>query len=201
MFLRNAATSLILASVPFAFAQTVTVEPVDVLYGNKVYRGEHQIVLSSADDVTIIPAEAPNNQDIVNMVVSSNPRKSSYLEESLAADREQEIYEEVNRRTREAPFTVLFTGNIPEEIQQRRLSMMPEVGIFGDQLEKLERDQQTLNPDDDSVSPDEGQFSEVTPGNQVFGDQAPAAPASDASGTENQAELSDEQKLEQLIGG
>lgn len=201
MFLKNFTVSMLTLSMSVVYAQTITVEPVDVLYGNQVFRGEHQIVRSSPDDVTIIPAEAPNNQDIVNMVVSSNPRKSSYLEESLAADREQAIYEEVNRRTREAPFTVLFTGNIPEEIQQRRLSMMPEVGIFGDQLEKLERDQQALNPDDDPVVPDEGQFSEVTPGNQVFGGQAPATPANDATGTENQAELSDEQKLEQLIGG
>ncbi len=196
MFLKNTVASLLVTSMPIALAQTITVEPVDVLYGNQVYRGEHQIVRSSPDTVTIIPAEQPNNQDIVNMVVSANPSKSSYLEMSKAAEREQEIYEEVNRRTREAPFTVLFTGNIPEEIQQRRLSMMPEVGIFGDQAEKLERDQAALNPEE-SVVPDEGQFSEVTPGNQVFGD-----PESGATTEESQqAELSDEERLEQLIGG
>lgn len=196
MFLKNAAASLLVIIVPCSFAQTITIEPVDVLYGNQVYRGEHQIVRSSPEAVAIIPPEQPDNQEAVNMVVSSNPNKASYLEQARAAEREQAIYEEVNRRTREAPFTVLFTGNIPEEIQQRRLNMMPEVGIFGDQAEKLERDQAALNSKD-SLVPDEGQFSEVTPGNQVFGDPVPSEPPVDTQ----QAELSDEERLEQLIGG
>lgn len=180
-----------------AIAQTVSVETVDVLYGNKVYRGQHQVVRSSPEEVAIIPAEKPQPDTTINMVVSASANKSSYLEESALAKREQEIYDEVNRRTRDALFTVLFTGNIPEEIQQRRLNMMPEVGIFGDQLDKLNADQQALNPEE-SVEPSEGEFTEVTPGNRVFGEPAPqVAPESPP----NQAEMTDEQKLEQLIGG
>ena len=184
-----------LATLPCG-AQTITREPVEVLYGNRIYSGEHQVVHNTPDEVTVIPAEQPKHAILANMVVSANPSRLSYLEESAISQREQDIYQEVNKRTEEAPFTVLFTGHIPEEIQQRRLSMMPEVGIFGDQLEKLEADQAELHGD-----PDAGEFTEVIPGNRVMGELntdpsvEPAQPADDA------ASLSKEEKLEKLIGG
>ncbi|MBJ7550138.1 hypothetical protein JHD44_05560 [Marinomonas ostreistagni] len=180
--------------VSVSLAQTITSQPVEVLYGNQVYRGEHQVVLNSPESVTIIPAEQPKNINLPNMVVSANPNKLSYLEESAIAKREQEIYREVNRRTEESPFTVLFTGHIPEEIQKKRLSMMPEIGIFGDQKDKLDQDQKELHGESD-VMPDEGEFSEVNPGNLVQPADSQEEPPV------NQAELTDEQKLEQLIGG
>lgn len=190
--------SCLLVCAP-AFGQSIQVQPVEVLYGDQIYRGEHQVVLSTPEDVTIIPAEKARDNAFRNMVVSANPSKLSYLEESKIAKREQEIYTEVNRRTEEAPFTVLFTGHIPEEIQQKRLSMMPEVGIFGDQLDKLKQDQSQLHPESESSnSPDEGQFSEVVPGNRVLGTPTPSQAAPTNT---NQAEMSNEQKLEQLIGG
>lgn len=186
-----------LTSLP-AWSQTITQEPVEVLYGNRVYSGTHQVVNNTPDNVTVIPAEQPKHNVLANMVVSANPSQLSYLEESNIAKREQEIYSEVNRRTDEAPFTVLFTGHIPEEIQQRRLSMMPEVGIFGDQLEKLEADQAEING-----NPDEGEFTEVIPGNRVMGeaslDGSPVAPNQEAA-PEGES-LSNEEKLERLIGG
>lgn len=185
------------AALP-AMAQTVTIESVEVFYGDQVYSGEHQVVYSTPDDVTIIPAEKPKRDVMANMVVSANPSQLSYLEESDIAQREQEIYREVNRRTEEAPFTVLFTGHIPEDIQKRRLSMMPEVGIFGDQLDKLEEDQAELHG-----NADEGDFSEVIPGNRVMGEapegSSPVTP--DQSGASADEQLSNEEKLERLIGG
>jgi hypothetical protein len=75
--------------------------------------------------------------------------------------------------------------------------MMPEIGIFGDQKEKLERDQAELNGES-TVAPDEGEFSQVTPGNLV---QPPVEPAEVPEQRQDQAELTNEQKLEQLIGG
>lgn len=185
--------SVLAATVPLLNAQTIKIEPIEVLYGNQVYSGQHQVVISSREDVTIIPAEKPKLNAIANMVVSANPSKLSYLEESAIAKREQEIYREVNRRTEESPFTVLFTGHIPEEIQQRRLSMMPEIGIFGDQKDKLEKDQAELHGGD-TASAAEGEFSEVLPGNRVM-------PGGSAEAPTDQAELTNEQKLEQLIGG
>lgn len=185
--------SVLAATVPLLNAQTIKIEPIEVLYGNQVYSGQHQVVISSREDVTIIPAEKPKLNAIANMVVSANPSKLSYLEESVIAKREQEIYREVNRRTEESPFTVLFTGHIPEEIQQRRLSMMPEIGIFGDQKDKLEKDQAELHGED-TASAAEGEFSEVLPGNRVM-------PGGSAEAPTDQPELTNEQKLEQLIGG
>lgn len=179
-------------------AQTVRVEPVEVMYGNQIYHGDHQVVLSSPEDVTIIPAEQPKNNVIANMVVSANPNKLSYLEESAIAKREQEIYREVNQRTKDSPFTVLFTGHIPEEIQQKRLSMMPEIGIFGDQKDKLDQDQSTLHPESNTAL-DDGDFTEVVPGNRIQPAEQ-SSPVPDAAPI-NQAELTNEQKLEQLIGG
>ncbi|WOD06929.1 hypothetical protein [Marinomonas sp. GJ51-6] len=61
-------------------------------------------------------------------MIAADGSGSLYLENNNTAKREQEIYDEVNRRTEEAPFTVLFTGNIPEKIQEKRLRMMPEIG-------------------------------------------------------------------------
>ncbi|MBM6550485.1 hypothetical protein [Marinomonas ostreistagni] len=185
------------ASLP-AWSQTITREPVEVLYGNQVYSGTHQVVHNTPEGVTVIPPEQPKNNVLANMVVSANPSQLSYLEESNIAKREQEIYREVNQRTEEAPFTVLFTGHIPEEIQQRRLSMMPEVGIFGDQLEKLEADQAEIHG-----TPDEGEFTEVIPGNRVMG-EAPQGSTPVTPEREQNAEaetLSNEEKLERLIGG
>ena len=198
MFLKRITVlSLLTTTVPSLYAQTISIEPVEVMYGNQIYHGEHQVVLSSPEDVTIIPAEQPKNNMLANLVVSANPNKLSYLEESAIAKREQEIYREVNQRTQDSPFTVLFTGHIPEEIQQKRLSMMPEIGIFGDQREKLEQDQAQLHPED-NLTPDEGDFTEVVPGNRIqpSAEQMPAEPEA-----VNQAELTNEQKLEQLIGG
>ncbi|SBS26208.1 hypothetical protein MAQ5080_00455 [Marinomonas aquimarina] len=196
----NKITTVSLLSLTSAtlYAQTIRVEPVEVMYGDQIFSGQHQVVLSSPEDVTIIPAQQPKNSILANMVVSANPSKLSYLEESAIAKREQEIYREVNQRTKDSPFTVLFTGHIPEEIQQKRLSMMPEIGIFGDQKEKLEEDQAELYPEE-NASLDEGEFTEVVPGNRVQpSDAAPQAPESEPV---NQAELTNEQKLEQLIGG
>lgn len=202
MFLKKTTTFSLLAVVSVTaplYAQTVHIEPVEVMYGNQIYHGGHQVVLSSPEDVTIIPAEQPKNNMLANVVVSANPKKLSYLEESAIAKREQEIYREVNQRTKDSPFTVLFTGHIPEEIQQKRLSMMPEIGIFGDQKEKLEQDQAQLHPEDNPAL-DEGEFTEVVPGNRIQPsvDSSQQAPEPAPS---NQAELTNEQKLEQLIGG
>ncbi|CUB02397.1 hypothetical protein [Marinomonas fungiae] len=202
MFLKKITTFSLLtvtsATIPL-YAQTIRIEPVEVMYGNQIFHGEHQVVLSSPEDVTIIPAEQPKNNMLANLVVSANPNKLSYLEESAIAKREQEIYREVNQRTKDSPFTVLFTGHIPEEIQQKRLSMMPEIGIFGDQKAKLEQDQAALHPEDNPTL-DEGEFTEVVPGTRI----QPTAEKSQApaeSVPANQAELTNEQKLEQLIGG
>ncbi|WP_417552192.1 hypothetical protein [Marinomonas fungiae] len=202
MFLKKITTFSLLtvtsATIPL-YAQTIRIEPVEVMYGNQIFHGQHQVVLSSPEDVTIIPAEQPKNNMLANLVVSANPNKLSYLEESAIAKREQEIYREVNQRTKDSPFTVLFTGHIPEEIQQKRLSMMPEIGIFGDQKAKLEQDQAALHPEDNPTL-DEGEFTEVVPGTRI----QPTAEKSQApaeSVPANQAELTNEQKLEQLIGG
>lgn len=177
--------------------QTVEVRPVDVIYGDEVYRGDHQVVLSSPDAVAIIPAEKAKPQKQLNVIVSADRTKASRLDEMELALREQQIYDEVNRRTEEAPFTVLFTGHIPEEIQQRRLSMMPEVGIFGDQADKLEQDQAILHPPEEQKA-DVGDFSVIEPGNRVMG----TTPEDEEVAPEASAPpLSDEQKLEQLIGG
>ncbi|ADZ90727.1 hypothetical protein [Marinomonas mediterranea] len=191
--------------LPFCVqAQRVEQKPVDIIYGDHVYRGTHQVVTSSPLEVEVIPAEKPKLELGPNVIVSSGSTSRSYIEEVQLAKKEQEIYDEVNRRTREAPFTVLFTGNIPEEIQEKRLSMMPEVGIFGDQLQKLQEDQQALNPQPDeteSLAPDVGEFSEVTPGNRVIGTKPATSNQAADESPQDRAEMSDEEKLEQLIGG
>ncbi|TDO99651.1 hypothetical protein [Marinomonas balearica] len=184
-----------------AHAQRVEQRQVDVIYGDRVYRGTHQVVVSSPQDVEVIPAEKPSLELGPNVVVSSTSSSRSYIEEVQLAKKEQDIYDEVNRRTREAPFTVLFTGHIPEVIQEKRLSMMPEVGIFGDQLEKLQQDQQELNPPTESLGPDTGQFSEVTPGNRVLGTKPSSEIQDDPAASPDRKQMSDSEKLEQLIGG
>ena len=63
-------------------AQTISREPVEVLYGNRVYSGEHQVVHNTPEKVTIIPAEQAKHAVLANMVVSAHPNRLSYLEES-----------------------------------------------------------------------------------------------------------------------
>ena len=167
----------------FASAQTIEVQPVDIIYGNQVIRTQHQVVMSSQDEVAVIPVEATKSTLGPNVVISADVTGRSYLEENTIAEREQAIYDEVNRRTKEAPFTVLFTGNIPEDIQERRLRMMPEIGIFGDQVK-------AVDVPSDNVTPDVGDFSPIGKGvSPVNATGAKSAPASD------------EEKLEKLIGG
>ncbi|MCZ2723353.1 hypothetical protein O1D97_17500 [Marinomonas sp. 15G1-11] len=174
-------------SVSHAFSQEIQIREVDVIYGNQVIRGKHQIVFSSPPEVGIVPAEKTQVVNLgPNVIIGSQEDSRSYLEVSKIAAREQEIYNEVNRRTEEAPFTVLFTGNIPAEIQAKRLQLMPEVGVFGDQLNKLEKDQAASQV---TESQDEVYIPENIPGVQVFG-------------TDEAAEdKTDEALLEKLIGG
>lgn len=172
-----------------AFSQEIQVRDVDVIYGNEVIRGKHQIVFSSPPEVGIVPAEKKKEFTLgPNVIIGSKENSRSYLEMSAIAEREQEIYREVNRRTEEAPFTVLFTGNIPAEIQAKRLQLMPEVGVFGDQLDKLEKDQAANQKDQ---LKDDGFIPENIPGVQVFG----------TGEADAQNESSDEAMLEKLIGG
>jgi hypothetical protein len=166
----------------FANAQTVERQPVDIIYGNQVIHTQHQVVISSQEEVAVIPAEKAKMTLGPNIVITADGKGMSYLEENVIAEREQAIYDEVNKRTEEAPFTVLFTGNIPEDIQAKRLRMMPEIGIFGDQA-KAE------DVPADNVQPDVGDFSPIGKG---------VAPA--ASGAKG-APATDQEKLEKLIGG
>lgn len=162
-----------------ADAQTIERQPVDIIYGNQVIRTEHQVVVSSQEEVAVIPAEKAKMTLGPNIVITADGKGMSYLEENAIAEREQAIYDEVNKRTEEAPFTVLFTGNIPEDIQAKRLRMMPEIGIFGDQVKESE-----------NVVPEIGDFSPV-------GEAAVPPSASGAKG----APATDAEKLERLIGG
>lgn len=165
-------------------AQTVEIQPVDIIYGNQVVSGRHQVVLNSPDEVAIIPAEKKRMPLLgPNVVVTSAGNERSYFEQKVIAAREQAIYDEVNKRTQEAPFTVLFTGHIPDDIQEKRLRMMPEIGVFGEQLNKLEKTDATK-----VIVPDSGEFSEIKPGATV------PVSSSEASGSQ-------EDKLEKLIGG
>lgn len=167
----------------FANAQTIEVQPVDIIYGNQVIRTQHQVVMSSQEDVAIIPVEKARSTLGPNVVITADSVGMSYLEENIIAEREQAIYDEVNKRTEEAPFTVLFTGNIPEDIQERRLRMMPEIGIFGDQVK-------TGDVSSNNVKPDVGDFSPIGKGVSPVG----------ATGAKS-APVSNEEKLEKLIGG
>lgn len=183
----------------YACAQTVELQPVDIIYGNQLIHSHHQVVLSSPDDVTIIPAQKKTVAEELgpNVVISASGERLSYLEENQIAKNEKAIYDEVNKRTEEAPFTVLFTGNIPEEIQEKRLRMMPEIGIFGDQLKKIETDEQENSSSHQKVSPDTGEFSAISP-------DLPTSTAKNKTTDVVPAEkkkLTDEDRLEQLIGG
>ncbi|MEO9274842.1 hypothetical protein ABFY09_08255 [Marinomonas sp. 5E14-1] len=157
-------------------AQTIERKPVDVIYGNQLIRSEHQVVLSSPDAVSVIPAEQVEQTLGPNFVIAADGSELSYLEENDIAKREQEIYDEVNRRTEEAPFTVLFTGNIPEKIQERRLRMMPEIGVVNESI-----------PDSSSNPLDVGAFSPVG--------QGVNSPKS------SNASVEELEKLDALIGG
>ncbi|WP_240009701.1 hypothetical protein [Marinomonas algicola] len=172
-----------------AFSQEIQIRDIDVIYGNEVIRGKHQIVFSSPPEVGIVPAEKKKEFALgPNVIIGAKENSRSYLEMSAIAEREHEIYSEVNRRTEEAPFTVLFTGNIPAEIQAKRLQLMPEVGVFGDQLDKLEKDQAANQKDQ---LKDDGFIPENIPGVQVFG----------TGEADTQNDNSDEAMLERLIGG
>lgn len=165
-----------------ANAQTIERQPVDIIYGNQVIRAQHQVVISSQAEVAVIPAEKAKTTLGPNIVITADGKGMSYLEENAIAEREQAIYDEVNKRTEEAPFTVLFTGNIPEDIEAKRLRMMPEIGIFGDQA-KAE------GASVEKVQPDVGDFSPIGKG---------VVPA--ASGAK-EAPATEQEKLEKLIGG
>lgn len=155
-----------------SFAQTIELKEIDVFYGNQVIRGQHQVVVSSPLEVDIIPAA--NEKELFlgpNVVIDNDNSRYSYIDNEQIAEREKEIYTEVNRRTEESPFTVLFTGNIPQEIQDKRLQLMPEVGVFGDQLEKL-RDNTAQNitqAGGEEESEDVG-FTPLQPGERVIGE-------------------------------
>jgi len=148
------------------YAQTIERRVVDIVYGDKVIRTTHQVVLDSELDVGVIRAEETKPEVATNMVISASDNRLSYLEQSTAAIREQAIYDEVNRRTRDAPYTVLFTGHIPDDIQNKRMAMMPEVGLFGDQKDKLLNNQGDIMqeiglPTGASDAPDAGKFSSM----------------------------------------
>ncbi|MCW8357332.1 MAG: hypothetical protein ACPGRG_00185 [Marinomonas sp.] len=164
-------------------AQTVVRQPVDIIYGNQVIHSQHQVVMSSQEEVAVIPAEKAQTTLGPNIVITADGKGMSYLEENAIAEREQAIYDEVNKRTEEAPFTVLFTGNIPEDIQAKRLRMLPEVGIFGDQA-------RANDAASNNVKPDVGDFSPIGKSVSPTAESgAKGAPATDA------------EKLERLIGG
>lgn len=201
-----------------ALAQTVVIREVDVIYGNQVIRGQHQIVLDSPREVDIIPAAKEKEFGLgPNVVITADDKHQSYLERSAIAEREQAIYSEVNQRTQDAPFTVLFTGKIPDAIQAKRLKMMPKVGIFGDQLDKLTNESgdivQEIGFADDEAEGDGSAgdgYSAVNPGERVRGEvkapeSEPIGPMSDdsigAPTPEEQEETANEALLEQLIGG
>jgi len=183
-----------LVASPYSFAQKVIVKDVDIIYGNEVVSGKHQIVTASPAAVAIVPAEKKKEFRLgPNVVVGAESNGRFYLEESEIAEREQKIYREVNRRTKDAPFTVLFTGNIPAEIQAKRLQLMPEIGVFGDQLDKINKDRAGSQPEN-NMEQNEVFIPENIPGVQVFGSDDPAKGGSNDQ--KNESEL-----LEKLIGG
>ena len=183
--------SVVLVLPMLARAQTVEIQPVDIIYGNQVIHGRHQVVLNSPDEVAVIPAEKSKVSLLgPNVVVTAKGADRSYLEEQAIAKREKAIYDEVNKRTEEAPFTVLFTGHIPDDIQEKRLRMMPEIGVFGEQLNKLEKSQDSAESEP-NLLPDSGEFSEIKPKSaNVKATNNAVAPSA-----------SQEAKLEKLIGG
>lgn len=142
----------------FVDAQTIERQSIDIIYGNQVIHTEHQVVLNSQKEVSVIPVEQSVSTLGSNVVITADRTPFSYLEEDHVAEREQVIYDEVNRRTEEAPFTVLFTGNIPDEIQERRLRMMPKIDVSGDHVDPLSK------VSNDATTPDVGVFSPVGKG-------------------------------------
>lgn len=149
------------------YAQTIERRVVDIVYGDKVIRTTHQVVLDTELEVGIVPAEKTKPEVAANVVITANDSQMSYLEQNAAAMREQSIYKEVNRRTRDAPYTVLFTGHIPDHIQKKRMAMMPEVGLFGDQKDKLLKNQGDIMqeiglPTDTRDLPNTGEFSSMS---------------------------------------
>lgn len=161
-------------------AQTIERQPIDIIYGDQVIHTEHQIVVSSQEEVSVIFPDRSVPTLGPNVVITADGKVSSYLEENDIARREQTIYDEINRRTEEAPFTVLFTGNIPDKIQERRLRMMPEIGGLGNQVNP------SIDITSDAIKPDVGDFSPAGKG---------------ISPVKSDAAVSDEERLEQLIGG
>ncbi|MBJ7554260.1 hypothetical protein [Marinomonas spartinae] len=193
-------------------AQRVVEEPVNIIYGDKIIHAQHQVVLDSPNEVDVIPVEKskPTVKE-PTVVVSPDGSSRAYIEENAIAAKDNEIYNEINRRTEEAPFTVLFTGHIPEAIQEKRLRMMPEVGIFGDQLNKLNADEkQSVKAAEKSqgIKPDAGEFSAISPddggksmGGSASADKAEKQPASTDDGATTPSKKTQEEKLNQLIGG
>lgn len=182
-------------------AQTIERQPVDIIYGDQVIHSQHQVVVSSGGEVAVIPAEKSTLALGPNLVISSDGKTLPYLEQDKIAAREQAIYDEVNKRTEESPFTVLFTGNIPDDIQEKRLRMMPEIGVFADEVRSdgypLSNGSLVSESDDAASStqilPEEGDFSPIGKGAIPIQSAAPAEPEA--------AIETNEEKLEKLIGG
>lgn len=160
----------------FSDAQTIERQTIDIIYGNQVIRTKHQVVISSPEEVSVIPVDQVESALGPNIVITADGSKLSAFEENSIAEREQAIFDEVNKRTEEAPFTVLFTGNIPEKIQEKRLRMMPKIDLLGGPSNVNEKD---------VAKPDVGDFSPVGKGGVPI----------EASSTASDA------KLEKLIGG
>ena len=200
------------------FAQTIERRVVDIVYVDKVIRTTHQVVLDTELEVGVIRAEETKPEVAQNVVITANDERLSYLELNEAAMREQSIYDEVNRRTEDAPYTVLFTGHIPAEIQKKRMAMMPEVGLFGDQKDKLLQNQGDITqeigfPTQESNGLDTGDFSNMSPqqpGSQNARNSVDSELDSFINGkgrsevqedSAPQVEQSNDDMLEKLIGG
>ncbi|TBR45086.1 hypothetical protein CBF23_000890 [Marinomonas agarivorans] len=142
------------------FAQTVEERLVDIVYGDKVIRGTYQVVIDDEYEADVIPFDQQDVENKIpsNVVISSGDEQLSYIETQKLAEREAEIYSEVNRRTENAPYTILFAGRIPEHIQKERMKMMPEVGIFGQQRAKLNNNQGDLEVSSPNTGIDAGEF-------------------------------------------
>lgn len=205
------------------FSQTIERRVVDIVYGDKVIRTTHQVVLDTELEVGVIRAEETKPEVATNVVITANDERLSYLETNKAAIREQEIYREVNRRTRDAPYTVLFSGYIPPEIQKKRMAMMPEVGLFGNQKDKLLQNQGDITqeiglPTTKEDNLNAGQFSSMSDKEQSARNNQTAPAQSDTDAGLNNfingsgasdgvdqgssgAESSNDEMLEKLIGG
>ncbi|MCB5160664.1 hypothetical protein [Marinomonas algarum] len=172
-------------------AQSVELQSVDIIYGDRVIHSQHQVVLSTDADITVIPAENAQNTLGPNLVISADGKTLPYLEQSQIAAREQAIFDEVNKRTDESPFTVLFTGTIPDEIQEKRLRMMPDIGVFADEVKGINKEPD-LKPTVEEVMPDVGEFSAI---------DSSAVNAKSTQADDIEPPASKEDQLEALIGG